>query len=252
MIMSDVEQRKEYYIIRYGNFATNGNIKIMYGMLSLCLGLGDYVTRGSMDCFTILIGSTSVWTIVEMQLHLSNTRVIKPMSIKIKECEYVVPLYISLIVQGLQEGGLITTLGLYFGDRLEENTSIIIFHVFLLFSLINVCAQKSLPISSRRMVNTNTSMGFIGLITVYDVYTLSTIDKENYYRQLRMLFVMIYFSAWWTCATWWIGSRGVETIDPNKKNIVIKSSMNTFMVLSYDVVFEIGFAYLLFYNMFIQ
>ena len=252
LLYSIVGNSKEYYIIRYGNFATNGNIKLLYGMLSVCLSVEDYVSRGSHDCIKILLGSTTIWTIVELYLHMSGTRVIKPMKIRIQEITYTAPLWSSLLVQGLQEGGLITTLGLYFGDRINDPISIIVFHVFLLFSIINVCAQKNLPKSSKRMVNTNASLGFIGSITLYDLYVMTILDRVEYNRQLNMFLVMIYFSAWWTCATWWVGSRGVEVIDPKKRNKVLTSSMYTFSVLFYDVVFEIGFAYLIFYNMFIQ
>lgn len=257
--------RKEYYIIRYGNFATNCNIKLFYGMLSLCLGVGDYVTSGSTDCFKILLGSTATWSGVELYLHTSGTRVIKPMTLKVKGYSYTIPLWTSLIVQGLQEGGLITTLGLYFGDRIREPESIIMFHVFLLFSIINVCAQKNLPKSSRRMVNTRASLSFIGSVTLYDLYVLSYIEREVLHRQISMFMVMVYFSAWWTCATWWVGSRGVEVVDTYKEkwksnnqcnqcnNVheAISTPMYTALVLAYDVVFEIGFAYLIFYNLFV-
>ena len=244
--------RTQYYIIRYGNFATNCNIKIMYGLISVVLGIDDYLSRGSTDCLVILIGSTSIWTIVELLLHTSETRVIKPMLFNVGEGTSIrVPLWLSLIVQGLQEGGLITTIGLYFGDRLEDTMSVIIFHVFLLLSLTNVCSQKSLTRSSKRMVNTDTSLGFIGCITSYDIYSSSFLDKDNFLRQLRMFLVMVYFSAWWTCATWWIGSRGVEVKDP-VSNEVTSTKAATFFVLTYDVVFEIGFAYLIFYHLFIE
>lgn len=247
-----IGKKKEYYIIRYGNFATNGNIKLLYGALSLVLGVADYKTRGSSDCMVILVGSTTIWSVVECYLHISGTRIIKPMKLIVRGYSYTSPIWSSVIVQGLQEGGLITTLGLYFGDRIWDPTSIILFHVFLLFSVINVCSQTNLPRSSKRMVNTDTSVGLIGLATIYDVYVLATADTPLFKRQLSMLLVMIYFSAWWTCATWWVGSRGVEVIDPNVNLIVTRNSMTTFLVLTYDVVFEIGFAYLLFYNLFIK
>jgi hypothetical protein len=246
------KEYKEYYIIRYGNFATNCNIKLFYGLLSFCLGAVDYVTRGSQDCFKILIGSTATWTLVELYLHTSGTRVIKPMTLLVRGYAYTLPLWSSLIVQGLQEGGLITTLGLFYGDRLGDPKSIIMFHVFLLLSIINVCAQKNLPKSSRRMVNTRASLSFIGSITLYDLHVFSYIENEEMLRQVRMFLVMIYFSAWWTCATWWVGSRGVEVVDPRiNKEEVIKMPLYTFLVLSYDVIFEIGFAYLVFYNLFV-
>lgn len=249
---SNTAKRTEYYIIRYGNFATNGNIKLLYGTLSLLLGVSDYMTRGSSDCLVILVGSTTIWSGVECYLHLSGTRIIKPMKLILRGYTYTTPLWVSLVVQGLQEGGLITTLGLYFGDRIWDPPSIFMFHVFLLFSIINVCSQTNLPKSSKRLVNTNASMGFIGFVTTYDIYVLATANRSIYNRQLSMLLVMIYFSAWWTCATWWVGSRGVEVIDPNVNLIEYRSSMTTFMVFTYDVVFEIGFAYLFFYNMFIS
>ena len=244
---------REYYIVRYGNFATNGNIKLMYGLLSVALSIDDYWSEGSVDCFRILIGSTTIWTIVEHYLHKSGTRVIKPMQIHICGTRYNVPIYGSLVIQGLQEGGLITTLGLYFGDRIDDPASIILFHMFLLLSIISVCAQKNLVRSSRRMVNTRASLTFIFSITAWDLYSSICLYRDHLTRQIRMFAVMVYFSAWWTCATWWIGSRQVEVRDnsTNQGDIIIKSAVDTFMVLSYDVIFEIGFAYLIFYNLFI-
>jgi len=247
-----IGKRTEYYIIRHGNFATNGNIKLLYGSLSLLLGVADYMSRGSSDCLVILVGSTTIWSGVESYLHVSGTRIIKPMKLIVTGHTYTTPLWASVIVQGLQEGGLITTLGLYFGDRIWDPLSIIMFHVFLLFSIINVCSQTNLPKSSKRMVNTNASVGFIGLVTTYDLYVMAYADTTLLYRQISMLLVMIYFSAWWTCATWWVGSRGIEVKDPNVNLIETNPSNITFLVLAYDVVFEIGFAYLLFYNMFIK
>ena len=244
---------KEYYIVRYGNFATNGNIKLLYGLLSFVLCVDDYMSNNSTDCFRILLGSTAVWSTVEYYLHTSGTRVIKPMTIKVRDLEYNVPVAGSLIIQGLQEGGLITTLGLYFGDRIDQPSSIILFHMFLLLAIISVCAQKNLIRSSRRMVNTRASLTFIGSITACDVYYALCLYREHLMRQLRMFVVMVYFSAWWTCATWWIGSRQVEVRDTalNPNGVISKTAINTFMVLTYDVVFEIGFAYLLFYNIFL-
>jgi hypothetical protein len=175
------------------------------------------------------------------------------MTIKVREMEYDVPVAGSLIIQGLQEGGLITTLGLYFGDRIDQPSSIIVFHMFLLLAIISVCAQKNLIRSSRRMVNTRASLTFIGSATACDIYYALCLYKEHMMRQLRMFVVMVYFSAWWTCATWWIGSRQVEVRDTalNPNGVITKTAINTIMVLTYDVVFEIGFAYLLFYNIFL-
>lgn len=71
----------QYYIIRKGDFATDGNKKIYYSLFSICLCVEEYVQYQSTDCFYIMIGSTIVWTIIESILHTTNTRVIKPMYI---------------------------------------------------------------------------------------------------------------------------------------------------------------------------
>jgi len=52
--------RNKYYIIRKGDFATNGNTKILYCIFSMGLCIEEYFTNKSIDCLTIMIGSTVV------------------------------------------------------------------------------------------------------------------------------------------------------------------------------------------------
>ena len=61
----------QYFIIRKGDFATDGNKKIYYSLFSIALGLGN-INRNSLDCFTIMIGSTFIWTIIEFFLHITK------------------------------------------------------------------------------------------------------------------------------------------------------------------------------------
>ena len=108
----------KYYIVRRGDFATCGNSKILYGFFSLLLCLEEYITTYSTSCIQILIGSTIVWSIIEFYLHLSNTRIIKPMYIEFTGNKWQLNKHVGIILQGFQEGGFITTIGMYFGDRL--------------------------------------------------------------------------------------------------------------------------------------
>ena len=107
----------KYYIIRMGNFATNGNLKILYGAFSLLLSYDDYIKNNSTDCILILSVSPGVWSFIETLLYLTNTRIIKPMHVYLNDYTYTLPKYMSIWLQGLQEGGFITTIGLYYGDR---------------------------------------------------------------------------------------------------------------------------------------
>ena len=78
-------------------------------------------------------------------------------------------------------------------------------------------------------------------------------------RQMMMFLLMIYISTIWTFFAWLNGFRTVEIYIKNNNSRIDnqqynKKSINIFdefLILGYDVVFEIGIAYMLFYNLFI-
>ena len=170
-------------------------------------------------------------------------------------------------MQGLQEGGLVTTLGLYFGDRIFDITSLIFLHIFILISMVNIYMRKTdkniISNSSKRQVNTPTSLMLIGIITLYDIMTLYK-NPEHIQRQLSMIFIMIYVCSFWTYFAWYKGFRTIEVHVKNPTNRITNSDIliqnysikpvtkvDTFYILAYDIFFEIGIAYLLFYNLFL-
>ena len=65
--------QNKYYIIRYGDFATNGNTKLGYGLFTLMLCMYEYIINNSLDCFIILIGSTTKEVITTFILVLELT-----------------------------------------------------------------------------------------------------------------------------------------------------------------------------------
>ena len=172
----------KYYIIRIGDFATNGNKKILYSLFSICLCLEEYISVKSIDCFSIMIGSTIVWTIIEYILSFTKTRVIKPMYVtnysgkKIKLNKHL-----GIFLQGFQEGGVVTTFGLYFGDRLFNVKYLIFFHLFIGYIVINMVMKDNNNLNiknvkqikknkniSKRQINTIPSLGIMGYITSYN------------------------------------------------------------------------------------
>lgn len=259
--------QNKYYIVRFGDFATNGNIKLLYGLFSFVLCFNDYISRNSNDCFIILFGSTIIWSVVELFLHISHTRIIKPMYITLWKEKYQLSQGSGIVLQGLQEGGLVTTLGLYFGDRIFDITSLIFLHIFILISMVNIYMRKTdkniISNSSKRQVNTPTSLMLIGIITLYDIMTLYK-NPEHIQRQLSMIFIMIYVCSFWTYFAWYKGFRTIEVHVKNPTNRITNSDIlipnysikpvtkvDTFYILAYDIFFEIGIAYLLFYNLFL-
>lgn len=247
----------KYYIIRIGDFGTNANTKIYYCLFSIGLCLEEYITNHSVDCFIILSYSTLIWTFIEFILHISNTRNIKPMFFYYNNNNnnVLVPRYLGIFLQGFQEGGCITTIGLYFGDRIFNFYNIIFLHLLIIFIVINVCNKtKTKKHTSIRQVNTNGSLLIMASITLYDIKSLYE-NPLHLYRQLSMLFVMIYVSFFWTIIVWYKGFREVVVYikDQNDQYIIKKSNLSdTIKVLAYDIIFEIGMAYLFFYNFLIK
>ena len=244
-----------YYIIRIGDFATNANTKIYYSIFTLLLCLYDYLSNHSNDCFVIMSYSTIIWTIIEIFLHVTNTRVIKPMNLHFIHRIYKVPTYIGVFLQGFQEGGCVTTIGLFFGDRLFQWQYVIYLHFLIGYIVYNVAKKERINnCCSKRLVNSYSSLLLMSIVTLHDLKNMYQYPN-HFYRQLQMLFVMIYVCLFWTCITWYKGFRKVEVYKLNENNqelILPHSLLNTFVVLLYDVVFEIGFAYLFFYNILLK
>ena len=242
----------KYNIVRIGEFATKANTKINYCLFSIALCLEEYITNNSTDCFMILGYSTLIWSCIEFFLHASNTRIIKPMVYYYNQNEHTaVPHYLGLFLQGFQEGGVITTIGLYFGDRIFSYNHMVGLHILISFIVLNVCNKtKSITHNSVRQVNTATSLLGMSSITLYNIQSLYQYP-EHRYRQLSMFFVMIYVSSWWTLAAWYNGFRKVNVYIKNDNDIYVLKKPNSFdtvIVLSYDVIIEIAMAYLSFYS----
>jgi hypothetical protein len=255
---------KQYYIIRKGDFATNGNTKIIYCIFSAILCVDDYITRNSYDCFFILGGSTLIWSCIEFYLHISKTRVIKPMNISFNNKQLQLSTHIGVLLQGFQEGGFITTLGLYYGDRIQEPLYLVHMHIFIFVIISQMFFKTNVSKSSKRQVNTVSSVSYISTVTLYNIHHY-WYYPEHQLRQTYMFATMIYICSFWTFFAWLFKSRQVEVhtkkqnlIDDTeypynivqKYNIHPATNMETFCVLAYDIIFEIGFAYVFFYNLF--
>ena len=247
----------KYYIIRQGDFATNGNTKILYSAFSICLSIHDYIDTGSKDCIFILIGSTFTWTMIEFLLQFTATRNIKPMYItNLYGKKHYLHKYLGMFLQGFQEGGVVTTIGLYFGDRLFDFKYLLMYHVLILFIIMSMFFKKNNWNNnnySKRQINTTSSLGFMGTITLYNVKILYD-NPMHFQRQATMFFAMIYISSIWTLMSYYKNFRNVEVqIKDSSNQYVVKQHnyLEAFIILGYDIFFEIGVAYLTFYNWFL-
>jgi hypothetical protein len=243
----------KYHIVRTGDFATNGNKKIIYSLLAVILSVDDYYTNHSYECLSIMIGSSCVWSMIELLLYISNTRNIKPMFVYYSKKQIQVPKYLGICLQGIQEGGVISTFGLYFGDRMFNYKYVILYHLFLIYMVANMSfKQTNDKILSKRQINTNGSLLLVSGVTVYNTVTLYN-NPDHIVRGLMMCTSMFYMSTIWTVVSYYKGFRKVEVHEYKNNQYVVKlpSCMDTFCILGYDVIFEICIAYLTFYNLFV-
>jgi hypothetical protein len=243
----------KYYIIRTGDFAINGNKKIMYSLVALILCADDYYTNHSLDCLFIMTGSSIVWTIIEGCLHISNTRIIKPMFVSYSNKQIEIPKYMGICLQGIQEGGVVSTFGLYFGDRMFNSKYVILYNLLVTYMVGNMSKkQTNNEILSKRQINTPSLIVLMGGITIYNGISIYN-HPEHIARELMMCASMFYISSVWTIVSYYKGFRKVEVQEYNSNRYIVKQPnlIDTFCVLGYDVVFEICIAYLTFYNWFV-
>lgn len=160
--------------------------------------------------------------------------------------------YLGLLFQGIQEGGFITIIGLFFGDYINNIYYMIVFHLLILIIVLQILNKTNKLKSSRRQVNNQYTNLIMFSATVFNIYKIYQ-NPSHLYRQFKMFFIMIYLSAFWTFFTWYKGFRCVEVEKLLYNNIVVLKAnrIEEFCVLAYDIIFEIGIAYLTFYNLFL-
>ena len=247
---------KKYYITRRGEFATDANKKIAYTILGLCLCYHDYIERNTIEYISVFMGASLFWTVIELFLNMTKSRIINPMVLKVrKRFEIPVNKYIGIALQGTQEGGVVTVIGLYFGDRSRSIHYQTIYHMIILYMILNMtCKKSNLKTRSRRQINTCSSLSIMGTVTLYNAATLYY-NQRHLYRILNMFLSMIYISSIWTYVSYKKMFRNVETESINNKTneyeLDTSTNKTVFNVLAYDVIFEIGLAYITFYNLFI-
>jgi len=243
----------KYYIIRTGDFAINANKKLLYSSFAIMLCLEEYYNTCRCECFKIMIGSTLIWSIIEYLLYITNTRIIKPMFITYNSMIIEIPKFMALFLQGLQEGGVVTTFGLYFGDRLFNYKYTILYNIFMINMVLNMnYKQTNSHILSKRHVNTASSLLLMTIVTIYNISCLYRYPEHNY-RSLTMCISMFYMSTIWTIMSYYKGFRKVEVMVYNNYQYtsMVGDISYSIYVLGYDVIFEICSAYLTFYNLFI-
>jgi len=259
-----------YAIIRKGTFGECGKTKLYY----TCAGLG--ISLLSQEYFHIFGAASIIWATVEYLLVLTRIRVIESLKIG----NHRLGRASSAILRGGQEGGFVTIFSLSVGDFLHQSSIeywvISILSMFLFFVnthsfLLYLIKNESFSLyrkSSQRKIFSSRCVGAVSVVSSINLYYLTYCNEIEFYRIMRFMTIMFCMSTFWTLDQICRGVRGsVYLVDYRLKNHNLKNAIckrnvlncdmcyyycsNTFienfLIFSYDVVFEICSAYLIFY-----
>lgn len=221
---------KNYYIVRHGAFATNGEIKTIFSFFALLL------CYDNIEYFYLFLTSSFIWSCIEGVLQIMNIRKINKMFF----FDHQIPLFFSLLLQGTQEAGFVCVYGLWFADRLFTHWRLFLLSNIAIFLLVlkngyNCKIQKHASIRCITTQNSLLCLTGTGIINIYGLFYIET------YRPLLMCLCMSILGSVWTFGQVIMGLRCVET------DKGLASNEERFAILSFDVFIEISCAYLPFY-----
>lgn len=249
-----------YFMIRGGSSGSDWGSKLIIAIIASVVCIYDYKTNEKrLDYFWVYLTSSLIWSGVELLAQLGGTRVFQEkylFGINVTNS-----LWLTIPIQGMAEAGAIAILGLFFADRIIDKDTrkrnLILFVILMSFMLLmlrnginynNVNAGGK--VHSRREFSRFIISFFMLMLIAPGIYWLSTTDSEHRKRGLFMLYVMIIFGAWWNFLSWLSGDRwievGVRNSDGSYSNLRRADPLAEFLLLTYDAIIEIAFAYLTF------
>ena len=119
---------------------------------------------------------------------------------------------------------------------------------------IDIGKETNNKVLSKRQINTPGSLALMSGATIFNTWILINYP-QHFYREMGMFLSMVYISGIWTVVSYYKDFRRVEVqLYQHRCNIgreyvrKLDTFLDAFFILGYDVVFEIGMAYITFYN----
>ena len=267
----------DYYILRSNTFARSANTKLLYTLGAICIAVQQK------EYIILYTFSTGFWTFIEYLLVWTSIRKIKTMifqPLSLLPCiptlynrKYKLNQITSAVLRGSMEGGFITTYSLYWADNILVYPfsfigSLIVIFMHTLVLNYNTKISKNRKIlpnnynstlstynnrngkinhNSIRHVNSKRALTVLAGISIIDVYYLAFIGFQ---REIVFLTMMIIFGSVWTSAHYLCNTRQVlccNTRPFTDAHAYIPNKTHVFLTYYFDVVVEIGIAYMPFY-----
>ena len=241
-----------------GPFGNDWLVKIVLVGIAFLFCWYDWKTKHRTDYWSVLAWGSIIWGIAELVLQVTGIRDFAPKYI----LGWEVPIWLSIPVRGIVEGGLVAVGCLFFADRMLDpktrKSSVIIYTllmgVLIAAAFIRVTLEQypgptygSLTVPSRRNIFAPIPVAFcIVMIGVSLFFFFSPRTPPDLRQRGILLFIlMVIFGACWTLGEWASGTRWIEVGSPN--TYMHAPPAIEFWALTWDVVVEIAFAYVPFF-----
>ncbi|MBN2154252.1 MAG: hypothetical protein JW839_22550, partial [Candidatus Lokiarchaeota archaeon] len=196
------------FMIRGGSFGYNFNAKLVIDVVVILACFYDYRVNHRKDYFKIFVVATMICASFEIFIQISGTRDIGDKYL----FGFVIPLWLSIPLQAMEEGGMIAILGIFFGDRWMDAKSrkpwFIVFCGLLALAVTTTLLQSAPAhdvggdVPSRRDMLTPATLTFMLAVIAINVAWFVKARGSLRVRTLYMLLSMMSFFSIWTLTEW--------------------------------------------------
>lgn len=235
------------FMIRGGSFGFDFNIKLILSIIGLFACVYDWRAHHRKDYFWVFLVGTILDAGSEVIIQLTGNRVMGNKYL----LGIVIPLWFSIPIQGMAEGGFAAIVGIFFGDFLMDprtrKRGAIALVVAIVLEIIPTLAT-GLParnvggdVPSRRdMLAPATLAVMIALIIVNVIWFWKRHGAVRKRGAYMLLVLLVFFTAW-TIGEWFANTRWIE-VGTLGGSLVLADPLVQFLALAWDVVVEIAFA----------
>ncbi len=237
------------FMIRGGSFGFDFNVKLIIVVLAILACIYDRRVNHRKDYFKIFLMATIICASFEILIQLGGTRDMGDKYL----LGFVIPLWISIPLQAMEEGGAIAILGIFFGDRWIKSQTrkkwCIVFCGLLALAVAVTLAQAAPApnvggdVPSRRDMLTPTTLAFMFTVIAINIAWFLKTRGSLKIRTLYMLLPMVVFFSIWTLAEWAANTRWIEV------GVIGSTSraqpLVEFGALAWDAIVEISLVFML-------
>jgi hypothetical protein len=238
------------FMIRGGAFGSNFTIQFFSSVGAFLLCVIDWRMRHRKDYFWVFLTGTISISLAELTLQLTGVR---EMGTK-----YLfglpIPLAVSVILQGMAEGGALAILGLCIGDLIMSKDTrkrgvIALSALLVVITILSLVqwhptANVGGDVPSRRDMFNLEWVIFFTILIVINILWLWWADSAARTRAARMFLVLIVFGTVWTIFEVIANNRWIEV--GTLSNLSRAPPLVEFGAFVWDLVVEFGLAMLAF------